>query len=378
MKLRNILIIFIFTSLSLAEEWVTNIYNNYANAVVVVIALVDNGGLGSGFIIDKTGLVVTNFHVVEDINKIPEIGVVKLDGSIHLATDIIAYDKDIDFVIFKIEGDNHETVKLGDSDEIQMGDDVVALGHPKKEFYSLTKGIISQIRTKDEIKYFQHDSSIEGGSSGGPLFNNKGKVIGINTLIHKYRTAGDLGYAIVINYITNALKQNNITLSTITDRGLLSQISPTSKNQDKIAQNRRINKGQDVSAKSREAVEPSNNIESRSSILCDINVAAQKQSINYHQAKKQNLVDLKLDPKNSTAYLDLGITLLHLQSNYEAIDNFNLSIDLKPTNQAYYYRALAKGKLGKHYEMCADLRRADRLNHRQSKNIDDLVKKYCK
>ena len=154
MKLRNILIIFIFTSLSLAEEWVTNIYNNYANAVVVVIALVDNGGLGSGFIIDKTGLVVTNFHVVEDINKIPEIGVVKLDGSIHLATDIIAYDKDIDFVIFKIEGDNHETVKLGDSDEIQMGDDVVALGHPKKEFYSLTKGIISQIRTKDEIKYF--------------------------------------------------------------------------------------------------------------------------------------------------------------------------------------------------------------------------------
>ena len=250
MKLRNILIIFIFTSLSLAEEWVTNIYNNYANAVVVVIALVDNGGLGSGFIIDKTGLVVTNFHVVEDINKIPEIGVVKLDGSIHLATDIIAYDKDIDFVIFKIEGDNHETVKLGDSDEIQMGDDVVALGHPKKEFYSLTKGIISQIRTKDEIKYFQHDSSIEGGSSGGPLFNNKGKVIGINTLIHKYRTAGDLGYAIVINYITNALKQNNITLSTITGRGLLSQISPTSKNQDKIAQNRRINKGQDVSAKS--------------------------------------------------------------------------------------------------------------------------------
>ena len=377
MKLRNILIIFIFTSLSLAEEWVTNIYNNYANAVVVVIALVDNGGLGSGFIIDKTGLVVTNFHVVEDINKIPEIGVVKLDGSIHLATDIIAYDKDIDFVIFKIEGDNHETVKLGDSDEIQMGDDVVALGHPKKELYSLTKGIISQIRTKDEIKYFQHDSSIEGGSSGGPLFNNKGKVIGINTLIHKYRTAGDLGYAIVINYITNALKQNNITLSTITYRGLLSQNSPTSKNQNKIAQNRRINKCQDVSAKSREAVEPSNNIESRSSILCDINLAAQKQSINYHQAKKQNLVDLKLDPKNSTAYLDLGITLLHLQSNYEAIDNFNLSIDLKPTNQAYYYRALAKGKLGKHYEMCADLRRADRLNHRQSKNIDDLVKKYC-
>ena len=327
MKFRNILIIVIFTCLSFAEEWVTNIYNNNAHAVVSIYTVKDDlQGIGTGFIIDKEGIVISNYHVLA--NKDNAV-VQDFDENYFSIIDIIEINEEMDYIIMKIEGNNHPVVKLGNSDEVRVGDDVVAIGHPLGIQYSITRGIISQIRQE----FFQFDASITFGNSGGPLFNKAGEVIGINSF--KWGdVGGDLNFALAINYIKDILKKNNVTRSLITNRD------------GKTA----------------------------SSILLDLNATAPKQSQNYHQAKKQYLANLKLDPNSSTAYLDLGITLFHLKSNYEAIDYLDSSINLKPTSKAYYYRGLANGKLRKYNEMCADLRTASRHNHKQS---DNLVKEYC-
>jgi len=154
--------------------------------------------LGSGFIIDKEGYIVTNNHVIEDADKIK----VKLKNGKEFDAEIVGRDPNTDIALIKIKSKNNlPVVKLGDSDALEVGQWVVAIGSPFGLEHTVTAGIVSAkgriIGSGPYDDFVQTDASINPGNSGGPLINMKGEVIGINTAI--IASGQGLGFAIPIN-----------------------------------------------------------------------------------------------------------------------------------------------------------------------------------
>ena len=140
--------------------------------------------LGSGFVIDPSGIVITNNHVVGDAN---DIVVIFTDGR-KLKAKVLGKDSKVDVAVLKVESDKPlKAVKFGDSDRVRVGDSAMAVGNPFGLGETVTAGIISaRNRNIDAGPYddfLQTDASINKGNSGGPLFNMQGEVIGINTAI---------------------------------------------------------------------------------------------------------------------------------------------------------------------------------------------------
>jgi serine protease Do len=154
--------------------------------------------LGSGFIIDKDGFVVTNNHVIEDADQIKVI----LKDEREFDAKIVGRDPNTDIALLKIaSGQDFPTAKLGDSDELKVGQWVVAIGSPFGLEHTVTAGIVSAkgrvIGSGPYDDFIQTDASINPGNSGGPLLNLNGEVIGINTAI--VATAQGIGFAIPVN-----------------------------------------------------------------------------------------------------------------------------------------------------------------------------------
>ena len=140
--------------------------------------------LGSGFIIDPSGIVVTNNHVIADAD---EINVILNDGT-KIRANIVGIDKKTDLAVLKFKPPHPLTaVKFGDSDKLRLGDWVIAIGNPFSLGGTVTAGIVSaknrDISSGPYDSYIQTDAAINRGNSGGPLFNLDGEVIGVNTLI---------------------------------------------------------------------------------------------------------------------------------------------------------------------------------------------------
>ncbi len=161
-------------------------------------------GAGSGWIIDETGIIVTNNHVVEGAEGIT----VTLDGGRTFSVDIdtVATDPLTDLAILKIDTENLPAVGVGDSNELRVGDWVVAIGNSLGERISATNGIVSALGVSVTVSsgqtlydLVQTDAAINPGNSGGPLVNIAGEVIGITSI--KIATVGveGMGYAISIN-----------------------------------------------------------------------------------------------------------------------------------------------------------------------------------
>ncbi len=158
-------------------------------------------GAGSGFIISPDGLILTNNHVVEDADKIT----VKLADKREFAAKVVGTDPQSDVALIKIEGSNLPTLPLGDSNELEVGEWVIAIGSPFELSQSVTVGVVSatgrnKIGINDYENFIQTDAAINPGNSGGPLLNIKGQAVGINTAIFS-RTGGymGIGFAIPIN-----------------------------------------------------------------------------------------------------------------------------------------------------------------------------------
>lgn len=166
-------------------------------------------GAGSGFIIDPRGYILTNYHVVEDAQSIE---VVLGDQSRH-AAKYIGADQRNDVALIKIDpkGKQLTTLKLGDSNAIQVGQKVLAIGNPFGFQSTLTTGVVSAVgrtvRTADATaieEAIQTDAAINRGNSGGPLIDSRGDVIGINTAIYTPSgTTAGIGFAIPINTAKN-------------------------------------------------------------------------------------------------------------------------------------------------------------------------------
>jgi serine protease Do len=140
--------------------------------------------LGSGFIVDAAGIVVTNNHVIADAD---EINVIMNDGS-KFKAELVGVDKRTDLAVLKFKPTKPlVAVKFGDSDKLRLGEWVVAIGNPFSLGGTVTAGIVSarnrDISSGPYDNYIQTDAAINRGNSGGPLFNLEGEVIGVNTLI---------------------------------------------------------------------------------------------------------------------------------------------------------------------------------------------------
>jgi serine protease Do len=159
--------------------------------------------LGSGFLISPDGYILTNNHVVD---KAKDIKVSFDDGRV-LEAKLIGRSPEIDVALIKVEVAGMQAVALGDSDALEVGDWVMAIGNPFGLSQTVTKGIVSAkgrvIGAGPYDNLIQTDAAINPGNSGGPLFNMKGEVIGINTMI--LAAGQNLGFAVPMNMVKEIL-----------------------------------------------------------------------------------------------------------------------------------------------------------------------------
>jgi S1-C subfamily serine protease len=170
--------------------------------------------LGSGFVIDKSGHVVTNYHVVEGASKV-EVG---FSGNAEMPATVVGTDPSTDIAVLRIkraEGRALRPLDLGNSDSVNVGDAVVAIGNPFGLERTVTAGIVSAIQREITApngfaidKVIQTDAAINHGNSGGPLLNADGKVIGVNSQIET-ESGGNvgIGFAVPINTVKDVVSQ---------------------------------------------------------------------------------------------------------------------------------------------------------------------------
>jgi S1-C subfamily serine protease len=207
----------------LLEDALIQLYETVGPGVVSIQVVSQFGsGLGSGFVVDKEGYIVTNYHVVEGV----EIVEVHFSSGLKVYGEVVGEDLDSDIAVIKVDVDPEELVPLpiGDSDQVYVGQTVVAIGNPYGLSGTMTTGIVSargrtleSIRQTETGQYFsagdliQTDATINPGNSGGPLLNLNGEVIGINRAI---QTGGNsltgvsntgIGFAVSSNILKQVL-----------------------------------------------------------------------------------------------------------------------------------------------------------------------------
>ena len=196
----------------------TSGYNFFGQAVQTASA-------GSGFVLTKDGFIVTNYHVVKDADTVK---VTMYNGDEYDAK-YVGGDEDYDIAVIKVEAADLQPVTLGDSDELNVGDHVLAIGNPLGELtFSMSGGMVSCVNRAINVdgtpfNMIQTDASINPGNSGGPMFNQYGEVVGIVSA--KYSSTGNesvegLGFAIPINDVF-AMIQDIMTNGYVTNKPYL-------------------------------------------------------------------------------------------------------------------------------------------------------------
>lgn len=202
------------------EELLVKIYEKVSRGVVAIQVLTQEGGSqGSGFVFDKEGHIITNYHVVEGLKDLE----VDFSSGFKTRGEVIAIDTDSDLAIIKVDAPPEELfpLTLGDSSGLKVGQTVIAIGNPFGLTGTMTTGIISALgRTLASMRdapggstftagdIIQTDTAINPGNSGGPLLNLKGEVIGVNRAIRTFNfTVGEeplnsgIGFAVAINIV---------------------------------------------------------------------------------------------------------------------------------------------------------------------------------
>ncbi len=167
-------------------------------AIKSVVTIKTDISQGSGFIIADKGYVITNAHVMEGATA---AGVITYDEKLH-AVSRVGENPEMDIILLKITDESYNPLELENSDNVLVGEKVIAIGNPLGLQFSVSEGIVSAIHRAGENgleAYIQTDAALNPGNSGGPLINNQGKVIGLNNF--KVGGSESLGFALESNYI---------------------------------------------------------------------------------------------------------------------------------------------------------------------------------
>jgi S1-C subfamily serine protease len=183
-------------------------YNAYFGAVVIVET---SDGFGSGFFISKTGYIITNEHVVKDSTKVR----IQRHNKASLTAYVVEVNKEKDLALLKADGSDFPCLEIEDTNNLQAGDDVIAIGTPKGLSWTVTKGIISAVRDEKGTGIIQTDVALNPGNSGGPLISVKtGKVVGVNKEIVRQSKEGlvleGLNFAVAPSEILKAFPKLNV------------------------------------------------------------------------------------------------------------------------------------------------------------------------
>lgn len=193
----------------------TELYENYTNSVGEIITYDKSGrelSLGTGFVYSSDGEIVTNYHVIDEAYSAK----IQLSGVTYEVQQVLAYDKDIDLAILKISAKDLTPVKVCEHDH-KVGQIVYALGSSRGLTATFSEGIITYAnRENDGVTYTQHDAPISNGNSGGPLINQYGEVIGINTLT--VRESQNLNFAINVSEINNLNRGSSLTMAELYEK----------------------------------------------------------------------------------------------------------------------------------------------------------------
>lgn len=183
-----------------------------ARAMPAVVTIRGDGSLGAGFLVREDGWIATNFHVVAGM---PDLKVVLADQSEHPVLEVLAFDEARDLAIVRIHAPRRlPLLSLGNSGAVRPGDPVVAIGHPLGLADTVSNGLVSAVRVVDpELTLLQISAPIAPGSSGGPLFNDHGEVIGVAAAVS---TQGqNLNFGVPADYLKLLLvRPDPVPLST--------------------------------------------------------------------------------------------------------------------------------------------------------------------
>ena len=313
--------VLLFCTLSNAPAQTVSQIAEKALAATVSLEMQDRNGTllsrGSGFFV-RRNLIATNYHVIEGAAQ----GTVRLVGkdTKYTIEGITATDKTNDLALLKVTVYGVNPLPLGDSDTVRIGETVYVAGNPMGFEGTVSDGIISGRRDRDTQERLQMTAPISPGSSGGPVLNGKGEVIGVSVATYRGLEAQNLNFAIPSNYLKTLL-------------GRSGTVKPFSQQSQSISAETYFIRGY-------EKVE-----------LGDYNGAI----ADYTQA-------IRLKPDDAGAYYNRGIAKAGLGQHFAAIADYDTAIRLKPDDAiAYVGRGIAKDRLGQHFAAIADYDTAIRL-----------------
>ncbi len=219
MKMPVLLVLLVTLSLNAyAQKNTTEVYRNAKKSVVLIVAYDSMGipsSLGSGFYFENNKI-ATNYHVIEQASKI----VFKHIGSkaFHTVAKVSSYSKSLDLAILSVEKAG-KPLTIRDKSNIDIGEKVIAIGNPRGLEGSVSEGIISAIRGEGDLKYFQITTPISPGSSGGPLFDENGNVIGVTTATLK--NSQNLNFAMPAKLLLSLKNKGKVWEPTIAKKSRL-------------------------------------------------------------------------------------------------------------------------------------------------------------
>ncbi len=308
-------------------------------------------GIGSGFFV-KPNLIATNYHVIEGAAK----GTAKLVGksTTYKIEGVTATDKINDLALLKVTAYGIKPLSLSDSDMVRIGETVYVAGNPKGLEGTFSDGIISSRRDKLTKERLQMTAPISPGSSGGPVLNKKGEVVGVSVAVHRALDAQNLNFAIPSKYLKKLLEQSKLAKPLSQEKQSISAETYLLWGNVKYVLDDYAGAIKDYTAAIRIKPDYADAYYNRG--------VAKAQLGQYAAAISDYYFAILLRPDDAEAYYNRGSAKRRLGQYFSAISDYDTAIRLKPDYaDAYYNRGNVKDDLGQHFAAIADYNTAIQL-----------------